>query len=95
MQKSIFLLTLGALMLAACGGPAATARPEAVGDGAVAPTTAPATAAQVALSTLAPTVAAPTETVVREIKSDFVATDPSTVQLAAGKPQLVEFYAVW
>jgi thiol-disulfide isomerase/thioredoxin len=27
--------------------------------------------------------------------SDLTATDPSTVQLAAGKPQLVEFFAFW
>lgn len=45
--------------------------------------------------TLAPTTAVATEVVAREVKADFVATDPGTVQLAAGKPQLVEFFAVW
>ncbi len=30
-----------------------------------------------------------------QVKTDFTPTDPTTVSLAAGKPQLVEFYAVW
>jgi thioredoxin-like negative regulator of GroEL len=29
------------------------------------------------------------------VSSEIVATDPSTVKLAAGKPQLVEFFAYW
>lgn len=85
MRKSILLLTLSVLMLTACGSPAATALPGGGGGGVGAPTPAPATAAQA----VSPTIVA------REIKADFVATDPGTVQLAAGKPQLVEFFAVW
>ena len=86
MRKTIYRLLLGALWLTACGSPttsapAATERVEAV-SGSSAPT-------------LAPTLALPTETAVHEVKTDFVATDPGTVQLAAGKPQLVEFFAVW
>jgi hypothetical protein len=30
-----------------------------------------------------------------QVKTDFTPTDPTTVSLAAGRPQLVEFYAVW
>lgn len=30
-----------------------------------------------------------------EVKKELEATDPSTVQLATGKPQLVEFFAFW
>lgn len=86
MRKTIYRLLLGALWLTACGRPAVTTRPETVGSGGVTPTS---------VQTLAPTSAAPTETRLREIKADFVATDPGTVQLAAGKPQLVEFFAVW
>ena len=47
-------------------------------------------------STLAPTdavAAAPTET--KAPRLNLEATDPSTVSLAAGKPQLVEFFAFW
>ncbi len=29
------------------------------------------------------------------VKTDFTPSDPKTVNLAAGQPQLVEFYAVW
>lgn len=29
------------------------------------------------------------------VKTDFVSTDPKSVNLAAGKPQLVEFFAFW
>lgn len=38
-------------------------------------------------------VAAPTST--RAPRLELEATDPSTVSLAAGKPQLVEFFAFW
>ncbi len=44
------------------------------------------------------TPAAPPEThsqPVKVVKTDFVATDPASVNLAAGKPQLVEFFAFW
>lgn len=53
---------------------------------------------------VAPTVVGPTSaisvnmtptTVPKLIKDDFTPTDPKTVNLKAGKPQLVEFYAVW
>jgi hypothetical protein len=52
----------------------------------------------------APEAGPPTSVVVAETatagpaataKADFVATDPGTVRLAAGRPQLVEFYARW
>jgi hypothetical protein len=39
----------------------------------------------------APTVA-PTP---KPVKAELEATDPTTVQLAAGKPHLVEFFAFW
>lgn len=36
---------------------------------------------------------APTESLV--VKTELEATDPGSVQLASGKPQLVEFFAFW
>lgn len=41
---------------------------------------------------------APTEAVsatAPAIKTEFTPTDPATVNLAAGKPQFVEFFAFW
>jgi hypothetical protein len=59
--------------------------------------TAPAAATEAAttevVATEANAEAAPTET--RVPRPNLEATDPSTVTLAAGKPQLVEFFAFW
>jgi len=56
-------------------------------------------AAALALSACAqaaPSVApAPTAAQAIPISNEFQPTDPFTVHLAAGRPQLVEFYAVW
>lgn len=81
--------------LAACA-PAAIATPTPL---AAVPTQAP-TAAPVATAiqpttaamepTLAPSPAPPTAVV---IKDEFTPTDPTTVNLALGKPQFVEFYS--
>jgi hypothetical protein len=70
---------LAALILSACGP--APAPPEATIPQPTAPppTAAPATATAAALPADRP----------------FVATDPGAVQLAAGRPQLVEFFAFW
>jgi hypothetical protein len=32
---------------------------------------------------------------VEAVKTDFLPTDPASVNLAAGKPQLIEFFAFW
>lgn len=97
MRNIIYLLTVGAWLLAACASPAPAGSADTPGGQAAAPTVA--APALTANPTLAPTVvvptAAPTATTAREVKTGFEATDPSTVQLAAGKPQLVEFFAVW
>lgn len=101
MRKLIYLLAASVWLWAACAGVATpNGEPNVTGPG---PTSAPAaepTNPPAAGPTNAP-AAEPTNalavapTATREIKTDFVATDPSTVQLAAGKPQLVEFFAVW
>jgi len=50
-------------------------------------------------ATLAPTVVAPpgggAQPTPPVIETHFTPTDPATVNLAAGKPQLVEFFAFW
>ncbi len=93
MKKTLALLAFLAVLFIACS-PAAMPTPAAEGGAnasapgqAQAPTAIPAT--EVA--------AAPTATVapVAQVKEAFVATDPTTVNLAAGKPQLVEFFAFW
>ncbi len=43
----------------------------------------------------APTQPAVVPTVLPVIKTEFTPTDPATVNLAAGKPQFVEFFAFW
>lgn len=53
---------------------------------AAAPTDAPAIVPTEALA------AAPTK---KPVKTELEATDPTTVNLAAGRPQLVEFFAFW
>lgn len=47
-------------------------------------------------ATAAPTqVVAPTAQATRQPRVEFIPTDPGTVQLAANKVQLVEFFAFW
>jgi len=43
----------------------------------------------------APTQPASAPTTAPVIKTEFTPTDPATVNLAAGKPQFVEFFAFW
>lgn len=42
-----------------------------------------------------PEAAAPAPTATVDVSPNLRATDPSTVSLAAGHPQLVEFFAFW
>lgn len=42
-----------------------------------------------------PEPAANSPTPTRTVRSELAATDPQTVQLASGRPQLVEFFAFW
>jgi hypothetical protein len=61
-----------------------------------APTTAPANAVPTAEAPTAPPAEAPTQAPTAFVISDeFTPSDPETVSLAAGKPQLVEFFAFW
>ncbi|MBI5565936.1 MAG: hypothetical protein HY870_13660 [Chloroflexi bacterium] len=95
-MKRVGLVMIIGLMLAACA-PAATV------PTASAPTNAPAvvpptTAVKPTTAVASPTAvsAAPTDAPTRKaVKAELEATDPGTVQLAAGKPQFVEFFAFW
>ncbi len=85
------------LGLAACGGkggsPSPTAPPQAAGGEtpAAATVTEPQPTATTQPSAPTPSEAPPTPT----LRPELQATDPTTVDLASGKPTLVEFFAFW
>jgi len=55
-----------------------------------------ANAAPAAAPSAAPTdQTAPSQPTARTIRTELAATDPATVNLASGKPTLVEFFAFW
>ena len=92
--------TVEAPALAATNTAVSVAQASAATDTAEPATAAPAEptdAAPAAEPSITPEQPAPTLAAVAEPPplDQFVATDPSTVNLAAGKPQLVEFFAVW
>ena len=95
MQRLMLLLMIASWLLAACA-PAAMPQteqlkaPEQAAATAAKPTAAQPTS-QAAPTAIAAT-AAPTK---KPVKTELEATDPATVQLAAGKPHLVEFFAFW
>ena len=88
--RLIFLLCLGALLSAACAapGPANTEIAASAPDRT-------STEATVGLTPAGTSATAPAGPTLLPVKSALEATDPSTVQLASGEPQLVEFFAFW
>lgn len=82
MKRRSWVAVLG-LLLAACAPAAAPA--------SAPPATAP-QLTEVSAGQSPPPAAEATRPPVRD---DFVATDPATVELAAGRPQLVEFFAFY
>lgn len=96
MKKRLSLLFIVSWVLAACA-PTAVATPLAAAPTS-APTLAPTVAVQptpavlpiAAEPTLAPSPVPATAVV---IKDEFTPTDPTTVNLALGRPQFVEFYS--
>lgn len=91
MPRSVFwTAALAAALLAGCQANA----PVPVSP-AVAPSTAADAASSVPLAN-APAANAPAaEAPAADPNRGFSATDPASVQLAAGRPQLIEFYAEW
>lgn len=98
MRKMISVLLLLPTLAAACA-PATNGAPfQAGATNATATLSPPPTTDQTAATapTLAPAVVAPgLPTATAAIKTEFAPTDPATVNLALGKPQLVEFFAFW
>ncbi len=89
MKQNLFCLLTLAALLAGCAGPAAVATGSAPGAASPVPTE---SLAPASLLTEAPASASADTFVISE---DFVPSDPATVSLAAGRPQLVEFFAFW
>lgn len=97
----LFLTVLGLLVGGCVAAPSAPTLP-AVMETSELPSAAPPTseallptAVPAAASTLAPTAELPPPPPTRSADSPMEATDPQTVNLAAGKPTLVEFFAFW
>jgi len=95
--RSLLVLAFG---LAACGAPGAAQDPQAAAPTQRVDSPAP---SQPATAAGAPTESAPPVEAATgaptappaPVKDEFTPTDPASVNLAAGKPQLVEFFAFW
>lgn len=93
MKKFLFVLLIAGLTLSACASatPANTSPAPAVNTQAAAPATvAPAANTASASTAVSAATAAP-----KKISTVFTPSNPKSVNLAAGKPQLVEFFAFW
>jgi hypothetical protein len=92
MMKNLSVIPIAWILLAACQsspipaeGPAPTVA--AIAEGAAPETQAPVAEVQ---HTQTAESAGPTT-----VRTELAATDPATVDLASGKPKLVEFFAFW
>ena len=98
MKKALLVLLSLAMLIPACGASVTTSRPAATPTQAQTVITneaPPAAVSEAALPSAEAPTTPPTDPAPIPIKTDFSPTDPSSVNLALGKPQLVEFYAVW
>ncbi len=100
MKKTLLILLSLAILIPACGASATTSQPAATpiqAQTVIANEAPPAAVSEAALPSAEAPTTAPTDPAPAPIaiKTDFTPTDPSTVNLALGRPQLVEFYAVW
>jgi len=91
MKKTLFMILITAITIAACSTPAPTLPAPATSTKA--PAAGQPTSAPVVVNTAPPqpTVAQ----AAKPISKEFTPSDPKNVKLAAGKPQLVEFFAFW
>lgn len=94
MRKMFFLLLALVMALAACGPQTQTG--SGAGD-TVSPTeTTGSTAMRTpAGPTVSPQPATAAPSVIVTPRAEMQATDPATVTLASGRPQLIEFFAFW
>ena len=100
MKKTFFMILITAILIAACStprptlpAPIANTQAPAVSQPTQAPAVSQPTSAPVVVNTAPPqpTAAQPA----KPISKEFTPSDPKNVKLAAGKPQLVEFFAFW
>lgn len=91
MKKTFFMILITAILIAACSTPRPTL-PAPIAN-TQAPAVSQPTSAPVVVNTAPPqpTAAQPA----KPISKEFTPSDPKNVKLAAGKPQLVEFFAFW
>ena len=90
-SQIIGLVALVALIIAGCQGAAPATPTQAAALPRTAVPSAPATSGPEAATDSVPT-AAPT---LRPVRTALEATDPTTVNLAVGRPTFVEFFAFW
>ena len=103
MKKTLFMILITAIMIASCSTPAPTlpapaANTQAPAVSTQAPAMSQPTSAPSVVNTAPPQPTAAQPTVVqpaKPISKEFTPSDPKSVKLAAGKPQLVEFFAFW
>ena len=100
MKKTLFMILITAILIAACStptptlpAPIANTKSPAMSQPTQAPAVSQPTSAPVVVNTAPPqpTAAQPA----KPISKEFTPSDPKNVKLAAGKPQLVEFFAFW
>jgi PBP1b-binding outer membrane lipoprotein LpoB len=100
MKKTLFMILITAILIAACStptptlpAPIANTQAPAVSQPTQSPAVSQPTSAPVVVNTAPPqpTAAQPA----KPISKEFTPSDPKNVKLAAGKPQLVEFFAFW
>lgn len=87
------LILMVSLPLAACG-PAAAPTVASPAPATAPVADAPSTLGSIATPPTSPPEAAPTETIFVGPGGQY-ATDPATVNLAAGRPTMVKFFAFW
>jgi len=109
MKKTLFMILITAILIAACSTPTPTL-PAPIANTQAPAVSQPTQSPAVSQPTQAPAVSQPTSAPVvvntappqptaaqpaKPISKEFTPSDPKNVKLAAGKPQLVEFFAFW
>jgi hypothetical protein len=93
MKKTLFIILISTILITACASAAPTATLPAPAASTKAPAVSQPTSAPLVGTIVPPQPAAVQPT--KPISKEFTPSDPKNVKLAAGKPQLVEFFAFW